>query len=139
MTSTQVGQNLESPTAVFLGTPLTWTNGFHGMMSLFNWFKFSSALILTGWVSFFWDYCEIKGIVSFGFCIEAFLFFFKAFEREVQAHRAVDHPNVLLLHDYDVVSKGTYKEARMLVAYYKVRAQCLFLALGALVRPGVNF
>ncbi|XP_074621000.1 serine/threonine-protein kinase 16-like [Acropora palmata] len=43
----------------------------------------------------------------------------EAFEREVQAHRAVDHPNVLLLHDYDVVTKGTYKEARMLVAYYK--------------------
>lgn len=48
-------------------------------------------------------------------------FFLKAFEREVQAHRAVDHPNVLLLHDYDVVTKGTYKEARMLVAYYKVK------------------
>jgi len=44
----------------------------------------------------------------------------KAFEREVDAHRAVDHPSVLALHDVDVVTKGTYKEARMLVTYYKV-------------------
>lgn len=45
---------------------------------------------------------------------------FQAFEREVDAHRAVDHPSVLALHDVDVVTKGTYKEARMLVTYYKV-------------------
>lgn len=45
---------------------------------------------------------------------------FQAFEREVEAHRAVDHPSVLALHDVDVVTKGTYKEARMLVTYYKV-------------------
>lgn len=43
----------------------------------------------------------------------------EAFEREVEAHRAVDHPSVLSLHDVDVVAKGTYKEARMLVTYYK--------------------
>lgn len=43
----------------------------------------------------------------------------EAFEREVEAHRAVSHPSVLDLHDVDVVSKGTYKEARMLVTYYK--------------------
>lgn len=43
----------------------------------------------------------------------------EAFEREVGAHRAVSHPSVLNLHDVDVVSKGTYKEARMLVTYYK--------------------
>ncbi|RMX44792.1 hypothetical protein pdam_00016363 [Pocillopora damicornis] len=43
----------------------------------------------------------------------------EAFEREVDAHRAVTHPSVLDLHDVDVVSKGTYKEARMLVTYYK--------------------
>lgn len=43
----------------------------------------------------------------------------EAFEREVDAHRAVSHPSVLDLHDVDVVSKGTYKEARMLVTYYK--------------------
>lgn len=43
----------------------------------------------------------------------------EAFDREVEAHRAVSHPSVLDLHDVDVVSKGTYKEARMLVTYYK--------------------
>lgn len=43
----------------------------------------------------------------------------EAFEREVDAHRAVDHPSVLALHEVDVVTKGTYKEARMLVTYYK--------------------
>lgn len=43
----------------------------------------------------------------------------EAFEREVEAHRAVDHPGVLSLHDVDVVTKGTYKEGRMLVSYYK--------------------
>ncbi|CAH3149019.1 unnamed protein product [Porites evermanni] len=43
----------------------------------------------------------------------------EAFEREIEAHRAVDHPSVLALHDVDVVSKGTFKEARMLVTYYK--------------------
>lgn len=43
----------------------------------------------------------------------------EAFEREVEAHRAVDHPSILALHDVDVVTKGTYKEARMLVTYYK--------------------
>lgn len=46
---------------------------------------------------------------------------FQAFEREVEAHRAVNHPSILALHDVDVVTKGTYKEARMLVTYYKVR------------------
>jgi len=45
---------------------------------------------------------------------------FQAFEREVDAHRAVVHPSILSLHDVDVVTKGTYKEARMLVTYYKV-------------------
>ena len=45
---------------------------------------------------------------------------FQAFDREVEAHRAVEHPSVLALHDVDVVTKGTYKEGRMLVTYYKV-------------------
>ena len=53
----------------------------------------------------------------------------KAFEREVDAHRAVDHPSVLALHDVDVVTKGTYKEARMLVTYYKVQPFCKLLSV----------
>lgn len=57
------------------------------------------------------------------FCLVLGFYLFwsrQAFEREVDAHRAVSHPSVLDLHDVDVVSKGTYKEARMLVTYYKV-------------------
>ena len=47
-------------------------------------------------------------------------FQFKALDREIKAHRAVSHPSVLQLVDVDVVQKGNYKEARMLVPYYKV-------------------
>jgi len=40
-------------------------------------------------------------------------------EREVKAHRLVDHPNVMPLVDHEVVVKGENREARMLFPYYK--------------------
>ena len=43
-------------------------------------------------------------------------------EREVKAHRLVDHPNVMPLVDHEVVVKGENREARMLFPYYKVCA-----------------
>ncbi|XP_048589116.1 probable serine/threonine-protein kinase DDB_G0291350 isoform X2 [Nematostella vectensis] len=43
----------------------------------------------------------------------------RAFEREVEAHRSIDHPNVMAMHDVEIVSKKNYKEARMLLDYYK--------------------
>ena len=41
-------------------------------------------------------------------------------EREVKAHRLVDHPNVMSLVDHEIVVKGENREARMLFPYYKV-------------------
>lgn len=66
---------------------------------------------------------HVKKMANKHFCLVLGFYLFwsqQAFEREVDAHRAVSHPSVLDLHDVDVVSKGTYKEARMLVTYYKV-------------------
>eukprot|EP00794_Sanderia_malayensis_P006780 gene6780-7545_t len=39
--------------------------------------------------------------------------------REVNAHNMLSHPNVMPLVDYEVVSKGDDKEARLLFPYYK--------------------
>eukprot|EP00794_Sanderia_malayensis_P006779 gene6779-7542_t len=39
--------------------------------------------------------------------------------REVNAHNMLSHPNVMSLVDYEVVSKGDDKEARLLFPYYK--------------------
>ena len=41
-------------------------------------------------------------------------------EREVKAHRLVDHSNVMPLIDYEVVVKGENKEARMIFPFYEV-------------------
>eukprot|EP00112_Aurelia_sp_Birch-Aquarium-sp1_P018967 Seg4602.1 transcript_id=Seg4602.1/GoldUCD/mRNA.D3Y31 product="Serine/threonine-protein kinase 16" protein_id=Seg4602.1/GoldUCD/D3Y31 len=40
-------------------------------------------------------------------------------DREVKAHRLVDHPNVMPLIDYEVVKKGENTEARMLFPFYQ--------------------
>ena len=48
-------------------------------------------------------------------------------EREVKAHRLVDHPNIMPLVDYEVVVKGENKEARLLFPYFKVYAISLFI------------
>ena len=41
-------------------------------------------------------------------------------DREVKAHRLVDHPNVMPLIDYEIVRKGENTEARMLFPFYQV-------------------
>ena len=41
-------------------------------------------------------------------------------DREVKAHRQVDHPNVMPLEDFEIVSKGKDREARLLFPYCKV-------------------
>ena len=44
-------------------------------------------------------------------------------DREVKAHRLVDHPHVMPLIDYEVVAKGENREARLLFPFYQV---CIF-------------
>ena len=41
-------------------------------------------------------------------------------DREVKAHRLVDHPNVMPLIDYEIVKKGENTEARLLFPFYQV-------------------
>lgn len=61
----------------------------------------------------------------------------KAFEYEVAAHRAVDHQNVMKLYDVEVVQKSSYKEARMVLEYYKVTIICMSDAvLQQYISPG---
>ncbi|KAK3734278.1 hypothetical protein QZH41_015128, partial [Actinostola sp. cb2023] len=43
----------------------------------------------------------------------------EAFANEIAAHRAIDHPNVMSLYDVEIVTKSNYKEARMVLEYYK--------------------
>ena len=48
-------------------------------------------------------------------------------EREIKAHRLVDHPNIMPLVDYEVVVKGENKEARLLFPFYQVYAISLLI------------
>lgn len=41
-------------------------------------------------------------------------------EREVKAHRLVDHPNIMPLVDHETVTKGENREARMLFPFFQV-------------------
>lgn len=40
-------------------------------------------------------------------------------EREVKAHRLVDHPNIMPLVDHETVTKGENREARMLFPFFQ--------------------